>query len=100
MNYISYGEEYTDMKPERDTVLCGTKIGEHYFTPETAIDELQKRIVDRNCTIAYIRPMSVDKTYAQEDYVKWAKFLADNKIYFHFGAMAQNPPEGRKTKLF
>lgn len=87
------------MKLERDTVLCGTKIGEHYFTPETAIDELKKRIVDRGCTIAYIRPMSVSKTYAQEDYVKWAKFLADNKIYFHFGAMAQNPPEGRKTKL-
>ena len=87
------------MKPERDTVLCGTKIGEHYFSPETAIDELQKRIVDRGCTIAYVRPMSVDKTYAQEDYVRWAKFLADNKIYFHFGAMAQNPPVGRKTKL-
>lgn len=87
------------MKLERDTVLCGTKIGEHYFTPETAIDELKKRIVDRGCTIAYIRPMSVSKTYAQEDYVKWAKFLADNKVYFHFGAMAQNPPEGRKNKL-
>lgn len=87
------------MKIERDTVLCGTKVGEHRFDPETAIDELKKRIVDRGCTIAYIRPQSVSKTYAQEDYVKWAKYLADNKVYFHFGAMAQNPPEGRKTKL-
>jgi len=87
------------MNYERDTVLCGTKVGEHRFDPETAVDELKKRIVDRGCTIAYIRPQSVSKTYDQDDYIKWAKYLADNKIYFHFGAMAQNPPEGRKNKL-
>ena len=87
------------MKTERDTVLCGTKIGEHRFTPETAIQELKERIVDKGCTIAYVRPTHVGTTYPQEEYVKWAKYLADNKVYFHYGAMAQNPPEGKKTKL-
>ena len=87
------------MKIERDTVLVGTKIGEHSFEPETAINELKERIVERGCTIAYVRPTRVSKTYEQDEYVKWAKYLAENKIYFHFGAMAQNPPEGQKTKL-
>ena len=87
------------MKIERDTVLVGTKIGEHSIDPENAINELRERIVKRGCTIAYVRPMNVSKTYDQEEYVKWAKYLAENKVYFHFGAMAQNPPEGRKTKL-
>ena len=86
------------MKNERDTVLCGTKIGEHSFDPDNAINELKERIVDRGCTITYIRP-PIHITYSQDDYVKWAKYLADNKVFFNFGAMAQNPPEGRKTKL-
>ena len=87
------------MEIKRDKVLFGVKIGEHRFDPENAINELKERIVNRGCTIAYIRPQTLSISYEPEDYIKWAKYLAENKIYFHFGACSQNPPEGKKSKI-
>ena len=87
------------MKIERDTVLIGTKIGEHAFDPESAIDTIRERVVERGFNLAYVRPAKLSITYSPEDYISWAKYLAENKIYFHFGAMAQNPPKDQLTKL-
>ena len=69
------------MKTERDTVLCGMKIGEHEFDPENAINSIKKRCVDRDFSTAYVRPAGLKATYKQEEYIKWAEYMAKNKIY-------------------
>ena len=79
-------------------VLFGVKVGEHSFSPENAIEEFKARVIDRGFDYVYIRP-KLSMVFEQEDYVKWARFLAENKVYFHFGALVQNPPPGKKSKI-
>jgi len=68
----------------QNVLLLGTKIGEHSFNPEQFIDEVKERVIDRGCNYAYVRPACITDDMG-EYFVKWAKFLGDNKIYFHFG---------------
>ena len=69
---------------DKEPILLGTKIGEHSFSPDQLILEIQERVIDRGCNYAYVRPACI--TDDMGDYfVKWAKFLGENEIYFHFG---------------
>lgn len=65
---------------DRDIVLNGIHIGEHDFIPEKIIDEIKSRCIDKGFNYAVLRPHGEGIT--QEDYCKWARYLAENKIYF------------------
>ena len=69
---------------EKNGVFCGVKIGEHSFSPDDIINEINERVVKRGGRIAYIRPHVMGDDMS-EYFIKWAKYLADNKIYFNFG---------------
>ena len=85
------------MEKQRDVVLCGVKIGEHSFSADGVIDEIQERVINRGCNFAYLRPHVLPDNI-NEYLVKWAKFLADNKIYFHFGYnTGQMPKPGKPS---
>ena len=74
---------------ERDTVAVGVKVGEHSFDADGLINEIRERVIDRGCNFVYIRT-KIGEKQPREMFIKWAKFLAENKIYFHFGT--HRPP--------
>ncbi|MBO5879943.1 MAG: hypothetical protein J6Q68_05270 [Clostridia bacterium] len=62
--------------------LNGIRIGEYKIDPETLIDEIREKCVDgrKNYTIISVRRTDIE----DEKFIEWAKFLAQNKIYFQF----------------
>ncbi|MBQ2742370.1 MAG: beta-galactosidase trimerization domain-containing protein [Oscillospiraceae bacterium] len=74
---------------KKDTVLCGVKVGEHSFDADKMTDELYERVVKRGCNFVYIRT-KIGELQPREDFIKWARFLTENKVYFHFGT--HRPP--------
>ncbi len=82
---------------DRDIVVSGVHIGEHSFEPENIIEEIKKRCIAHGMNFVTIRTRRelVDSSY----FLKWAKFLADNKIYFIFLYTVQHAPEGRKSQF-
>lgn len=75
---------------KRDCVMCGVKIGEHSFDAAGLLDEIRERVIKRGCNFVYIRTKIGEMT-DKSAFIKWAKFLAENKIYFHFGT--HRPPK-------
>ena len=75
---------------KRDRVMCGVKIGEHSFDADGLLDEIRERVIERGCNFVYIRTKIGEMT-EKSAFLKWAKFLAENKIYFHFGT--HRPPK-------
>ncbi len=63
-------------------ILNGIHIGEHEFVPEKIIDEIKTRCIDAGFNYAVLRPHGAN--ISGEDFCKWAKYLADNEIYFMF----------------
>lgn len=82
----------------KDTVISGIHIGEHSFEPDAIIEEIKSRILDKKMNFVTIRP-PFEKNIPQEYFIKWAKFLADNKVYFIFLYTVQHPPKGEKSHL-
>ncbi len=76
--------------------MCGVKIGEHSFDAEGILDEIHERVIKRGCNFVYIRTKFGEVT-EKSALLKWAKFLAENKIYFHFGT---NRPPKESAKQF
>ena len=70
--------------------MCGVKIGEHSFDAEGLLDEIRERVIARGCNFVYIRT-KIGEMQEKGAFLKWAKFLAENKIYFHFGT--HRPPK-------
>ena len=64
-------------------VLCGVKTGEHSFDAEKMTDELYERVVKKGCNFVLIRP-TIGELQSSEYFIAWAKFLAENKVYFHY----------------
>ena len=86
------------MKFERDTVLNGIHIGEHSFVPEKIKEEIYERVIKPGYNFVTIRPRKtvvVDQHY----FIEWAKYLAENEVYFVFLYTIQNAPEGKITHL-
>ena len=67
---------------ERDIVLNGIHIGEHSFEPDKVIDEIYERCVKPGLNFVTIRTRT-DRV-PQHYFIEWAKYLAENKIYFVF----------------
>ena len=82
----------------RDKVLCGVKIGEHSFDPDGMIAEINSRVLERGCNLAYIRPHVMGDDMS-EYLLRWAKYLADNKVYFHFGYNTGQLPKPGKASF-
>ena len=81
------------MKLERDTILNGVHIGEHSFVPEKIKEEIYERVIKPGYNFVTIRPRkTVD--VPQHYFVEWAKYLAENEVYFVFLYTIQNAPEG------
>jgi len=80
---------------ENDFILNGVNIGEVNFDKDSVIDEIQKRCIDQGFNFVSIRPRgdNVD----QESFISWAKYLAENKIYFIFLYATQHAPYGKES---
>ncbi|MBQ6698456.1 MAG: hypothetical protein IJN09_05380 [Oscillospiraceae bacterium] len=90
---------------KRSLILNGVHIGEHSFVPENIIEEINERVIAPGYNFVTLRPKNAsDKTGARIDvpqdyYIKWARYLAENKIYFAFLYTVQYPPPGRRSAL-
>ena len=62
--------------------LNGIRLGEYGIEPEKVIDEIYEKCVlgRKNYTAISVRRTDIP----DEKFYEWAKYLADNKIYFHF----------------
>ncbi|MBE6966587.1 MAG: hypothetical protein E7441_11215 [Ruminococcaceae bacterium] len=74
---------------KRNAVMVGVKVGEHSFDADGLINEIRERVMNRGCNFVYIRT-KIGEKQPREMFIKWAKFFAENKIYFHFGT--HRPP--------
>lgn len=81
---------------EKDIVLNGIHIGEHSFDKEKIEEEIYERCIKPGLNFVILRPLR-EKNIPQEYFVKWAKYLAENKIYFMFLYTVQHAPEGRDS---
>ena len=67
--------------------LNGIRIGEYELNPDTVMDEIREKCIEgrKNYTsIALYR----GETIAPETVLSWAKYMAENDIYFHFSFSA------------
>ena len=86
------------MKLERDVILNGVHIGEHSFVPEEIKQEIYERVIKPGYNFVTIRPRkTVD--VPQHYFIEWAKYLAENEVYFVFLYTIQNAPDGKITHL-
>ncbi len=77
----------------KDIVLNGINIGELSFDKENMMNEIKTRCIDKGFNFVSIRPRG--EAVEQECFVEWAKYLAENKIYFVFLYATQHAPEGK-----
>ena len=68
-----------------ENMIYGIHIGEHGFSEESVVDEIKERVLKPGYNFVTIRTRArFGETVAHETYLKWAKLLADNKVYFLF----------------
>ena len=62
--------------------LNGIRLGEYGLEPDQVIDEIREKCIKgrKNYTAISVRRTDI----ADETFYEWARFLSDNKIYFHF----------------
>ena len=69
-------------------LLYGIHIGEHGFEVDSILREIKENCVDRGMNFVTIRTGGVTlrptQPIPEEYFLTWAKYLADNKIYFIF----------------
>ncbi len=83
---------------QKDTILSGVHIGEHSFHVDAIMAEIKERVIDCGHNFVTIRAPYYTEV-PQECYIQWAKYLAENEIYFVFLYTAQYPPKGRESHL-
>jgi len=83
---------------EKDIILNGVHIGEHGFDPDRVIDEIYERAVKPGYNFVTIRPkLPGGAAIPQHYFIDWAKYLAEQKIYFNYLYTVQYPPKGRAS---
>ncbi len=89
----------------KELILNGVHIGEHGFDVDNIINELYERVVKPGYNFVTLRPLNardenrLPRDLDQEYYIKWARYLAENKVYFAFLYTIQVPPSGRKCSM-
>ena len=84
---------------EKDIILHGVHIGEHSFESDKIIDEINERCIKPGFNFVTLRlgsPLRNDEI-PQQNLIDWAKYLAENKIYFTFLYTVQHAPDGRSS---
>lgn len=86
---------------EKDFIISGVHIGEHSFEAEKIKAEIKERCIDQGHNFVTIRPSRTKLTEGvpQHYYVEWAKYLAENNVYFVFLYAVQNPPKGKISHI-
>ena len=82
---------------DRDQILNGIHIGEHSFDPENVINEIYERCVVPGLNFVTIRTRR--EQVPQNYFIRWAKYLAEHKIYFIFLYTIQHAPKGRESQF-
>ena len=85
-----------------NTLLCGVLIGEHKLDKDNFIQEIKERVIEKGFNFTVINTTFCKKPEdfpLHEEFVKWSKYLADNKIYFHLVRTAQKAPAGKISQL-
>ena len=83
--------------PYLDKTLFGAHVGEHGFVEDKVLDEI-KEYARRGLNFVTIRPPS-ERRIEDRYYYEWAKYLAENEIYFVFLYAFQYPPKGQVSHL-
>lgn len=82
---------------ERDIIVHGVHVGEHSFEVDKIKEEINERVVKKGMNFVTLR---IARREVPDDvYVEWAKFMAENKVYFMFLYTVQFAPEGRGSML-
>lgn len=86
---------------ERDMIVSGVHIGEHSIAPKDVLQELRERCVEPGYHFATIRTgYNNNRPQIEEKYfLEWAKYLAENQVYFVFLYTLQHAPDGRQSVL-
>ena len=82
---------------EKDLILHGIHIGEHGFDPEETLAEIKARCIDPGFNHVCIRPRGA--VFDQAYFIKWAEYLAENRIYFSFLYLTQQAPAGLDSRM-
>ena len=82
---------------KQDVILNGINIGELSFDKDLMISEIKERCIDKGFNFVSIRPRG--DQLEQEAFVNWAKYLAENQVYFAFLYATQHPPKGKISHL-
>ena len=82
---------------DRDIVLNGIHIGEHSFKVDSILQEIKDRVISQGLNFVTLRTKG--SNIPQEAFVEWARFLAENRIYFCFLYTVQYAPPGRKSQF-
>lgn len=83
--------------PYADKTLFGVHVGEHGFCEEKVLDEI-KHYVERGINFITIRPPRKRKI-EEHYYYEWARYMADNKVYFIFLYALQFAPDGEVSHV-
>ena len=78
---------------KQDVILNSINIGELSFDKDLMISEIKDRCIDKGFNFVSIRPRG--DQLEQEAFVNWAKYLAENQVYFAFLYATQHPPKGK-----
>lgn len=81
----------------KEKIYNGIHIGEHSFVHENVLKELETRVVKPGCNFVTIRTRK--EQVAPEYFYEWAKYLAENKVYFVFLYTMQFAPEGKESQF-
>ena len=85
-----------------NTLLSGVLLGEHKLDKDTLIEEINERVVSKGFNFTVINTTFCKKPEdfpTHDDFIKWTKYLAENKIYFHLVRTAQKAPEGKISQM-
>ncbi len=80
-------------------MLLGVNIGEHSFNCDEMIKEIDERVISKGFNLTTLNTTYAKPMPTHEHWVKWAKYLSENKIYFTLCRTAQKAPEGKPSEL-
>ncbi len=83
---------------KKNELLYGLHIGEHGFEVEEIIREIKENCIDRGMNFVTIRTPKRTPV-APEHFLRWAEYLAKNKVYFIFLYTIQFAPWGEKSQF-
>lgn len=82
---------------EYDVIQISGYAGEHEFDPDKVLEVIKENCIDKGYNSMSLRPRG--PAFNQEYFIEWARFMAENKIYFSFIYLSQYPPEGMECRV-